>query len=167
MIRSALETDANVLWELANEAHRESRYHKYPMDYPTVNRLLQASVAQPKHYCLKVAEQEGKIVGFIVGFCVGAWFNLGGPRFAHDLMLYVQPAKRSTTAPLHLVRAFETWATAEAGADEVWLATTTGVKPEQTGQFYDRLGFSRVGSIHVKNAQDVRKPQHTSPVQPA
>lgn len=160
MIRSALETDAKVLWDLANEAHRESRYAKYPMDYTTVFRLLQAAVTQPKHYVLKVAEQDGQIVGFIMGYCKGAWFNLGGPRFAHDAMLYVKPSHRGTSVPLHLVHAFETWAVTEAGADEVWLATTTGVKPEQTGEFYSRLGFPCIGTIHVKNAQDVRKSKH-------
>ena len=63
------------------------------------------------------------------------------------MVLFVDPAYRHGLAAMRLVRGFREWAL-ERGARELCLAISTNVNADDTGRFYERLGFTRVGGVY-------------------
>lgn len=152
-IRTGEKKDTEQLWELAKQAHRETRYSRFPMDRNFVEFQYTYGVEHPYEQTTIVAEVEGKIVGFIMAFVRSFWF--GPARAAHDLMLYVHPDFRNSSAAPRLVDAYVKWAK-HVGAEDIWLGTTTGIREYDVGRFFERQGFTRLGGVYVFN-QDVRK----------
>ena len=79
------------------------------------------------------------------------------PFFSEELMvkdvwIFIQPQDRGLTggkAILSFIRELEAWA-AVSGARKVILESSTGVQTVKTEQIYNKLGYSSVGIVTVK-----------------
>lgn len=95
-----------------------------------------------------LAENEGKLIGFIAGMSQRYFFSL--KERATDMGFYVLPAYRGGSAAVRLIAAFENWAK-ERGLLEICLGQTTAVDIEKTQRFYVHMGYKTVGYNTVKH----------------
>ncbi len=144
-IRRAKSDDIGELVEMSRRMHEESAYSFLPFDPEKVRRLMAQVVADPEGWCGLVAEEGGRAVGMFGGYMAEYFFC--DERLACDMVLFVEPERRGSSAAARLVRAFRDWA-AERGAREICLAVTAGVNAERVGLFYERFGLARVGGVY-------------------
>lgn len=145
LIRSAQLDDVEHLIVLGWEMHQESRFKTmaYSVD-KTANSLIQWLDADD--CLLLVAEDKGgKIVGGFAGYAIAPWFSSDVQ--AGDFGLFLSPTHRGRITAFRLVRKYLEWAKSR-NAVLIQLGITTGVHVEQTGQFYERLGFQWMGELY-------------------
>lgn len=143
MIRPARERDIPKLIDLAESFHEDSAYRDFPIDRPSAYRSL-AQCAQMATACLLVAEdrERGQITGFLAGVAQEVWFSRS--RCATDLVF----VSRRPSDSIKLVRQFVRWAWGVPRVIEVTMAISSGIHPERTGAFYERLGFTSIGGMY-------------------
>ena len=95
----------------------------------------------------RLAWDRGTAIGVMTAFA-GPWCFSSAIRAAVDI-LFVTPEQRRGGAARALLAAFENWAKA-MGASHLILGTTTGIDAERTAVFFERYGYCRVGTIHMK-----------------
>ena len=100
------------------------------------------------HGVVYLAENEGKLVGFIAGMAQRYFFSLR--ERATDMGFYVLPNYRGGSAAVRLIGALEDWAK-ERGLAEIYIGQTTAVDIEKTQKFYAHLGYKTVGFNTVKH----------------
>lgn len=95
-----------------------------------------------------VAVQDGKLIGLFVGVVAPVhWWNQ--EKHGIDLILYVLPEHRGSTAAVKLLKAWEDCAKA-SGAKSVRISVASGFSTERTGRLYERLGYTQLGSLYSK-----------------
>lgn len=99
-----------------------------------------------------VAEVNGITAGFIGGVLNN--FAFESRTFAQDILAYVLPEYRSTSAYVDLVNAFTGWAFA-LGADEVRGYLLNPENADRIASAGERLGFKPIGRIVVLKRGDV------------
>lgn len=139
--------DLPDLLRLGRMMHAESRYRFIAFDDRSVVATAVRLIQRGEGYA-SLAGEPGKAWAFIVGAKSSYYF---APfQHAHDLALFVDPARRRTWESIRVIRAFKdgfrAWAKMQ-GCVELTMGTTTGVHAEATAKLYERLGMERVGSI--------------------
>lgn len=86
-------------------------------------------------------------IGMFVGFVSEDWF--GADRYAADLVFWVEPKARGSTAAMRLFFAFEKWADLR-GATEMRVGVSTGIRVPQATAFYRKTGFADRGVLLSK-----------------
>lgn len=125
--------------------HAESpRFREMPYSEEKVYNTAIALLTQEGVGGILVAETNGIIVGMFA-FLVGEQF-FGPSRYAADLVVYVKPEHRGSSAFPRLVHAFEKWAD-ELGVDEKIMGVSTMVNTRQTTAAYERLGYEAFGDL--------------------
>jgi GNAT superfamily N-acetyltransferase len=142
MVRDATFDDIAAMVALGQIMHAESRYSFMAYDGEKVASTLK-TLMQTGGF-VRVHERDGEIDGGMVGYMAEAWFSRA--RVAAELALFMRPDKRGGVAAWYLLSEFSAWAENQ-GAQEITLAITTGVKVEETGRMYQRLGFEQVGGV--------------------
>jgi len=142
MVRDATLDDIPAMVALGAIMHAESRYSFMAYDGEKVAITLK-TLMQTGGF-VRVHVKDGEIDGGMVGYMGEPWFS--AERVASELALFVVPGKRGGMAAWYLLSEFSAWAEAQ-GAKEITLAITTGVKVEETGRMYQRLGFEQVGGV--------------------
>ena len=139
-VRPADHADAACVVALARAMHDESpRYRGHSFDPLKVADHFHALVPLGGAF---VAETDGRIVGLLAGFVIEDFF--GHDKVAGEYALYVLPEARGGSAGARLLAAFEAWGRRQ-GAKEAYLGITAGIDTERVAQFYERLGYQRVG----------------------
>jgi len=141
MVRDATLDDIPAMVALGAIMHAESRYNFMAYDGEKVSATLRSLIGVG---FARVHERDGEIDGGMVGYMSEAWFSRA--KVAAELALFVTPGKRGGMAAWYLLSEFSAWAENQ-GAQEITLAITTGVKVEETGRMYQRLGFEQVGGV--------------------
>lgn len=90
---------------------------------------------------------DGEPVGFLVGVASPCFHRQG--IVAEQKLWYVKPKRRATYAAVHLVRAYERWARIN-GATQIFTGTANKLLSERTSKLLEKLGYARVGYVHVK-----------------
>lgn len=151
-IRFANEHDAWNLMALGRDMHAESpRFRKHAFLGEKAMRLVFTLLDNPCSILL-VAEQDGKLIGMMVGGVTEHFFS--DAKHAFELVLYVEPTHRGGTTAVRLVKAFEVRAR-ELGASEFAPGVSTEVEAERTTKLYEHLGYRRSGFILLKDLQHV------------
>lgn len=145
MIRAARSEDIPAFVELARAMHADSSYRDFAFSEQHLTGYLAMALDTPSRYCILVAEQGDRLVGFFAGYLES--FVFGPETVAYDTAFFVAPEHRGTTTAKRLIEAFRTWAIAH-GAREIGLGISTGIDIERVGGFYERLGWSRSGVIY-------------------
>ena len=143
-IRTAIPADAPALCELLHRMWAETDYRELPWDGAKAQATLALWIRHDDVLML-VAERGGKLVG-IFGGHIDDWF-FSPATTAADIVVYVAPEARASTACAQLVDAFKDWAL-ERNASEIVIATTSGYEHERFGRFLERKGFKPGGAIY-------------------
>lgn len=99
-------------------------------------------------YFVALAERNGEPVGFITA--QPGRYLFSKERFVTHDIFYVAPEARGSRTALLLVQAMEDWA-AQLGVKKVFIAVHTGLKPDITGRFYEKLGYRYMGGNYCKD----------------
>jgi GNAT superfamily N-acetyltransferase len=146
-IRGLKESDSDQIVELAKSEHNESYYNFLTFSEDKIRALVKTTIAMPDGTICYVAEEHGKIIGFICGYLI--MYASTNDFFTQDLSLYVTPDRRGTVAAKRLIKYLECWAEMK-GCKELALSITSDINIKRTGKFYKLLGFSDIGRIYRK-----------------
>jgi GNAT superfamily N-acetyltransferase len=149
MIRAAVHADIPALLELGRQMHAESRFAYLPFDLDHVGSTLATLISEP-YGCVLVWEDR-EILGGFAGAVV-PFFFCQRHRYATDLAVFVRKDRRGGMIAARLVEQFAEWAR-EAGATEINLGVSTGIHPEKTGAFYERMGYERSGGFYIRRLE--------------
>lgn len=94
-----------------------------------------------------IAYVDDEPIGFLVGVATPAWHRQG--IVAEQKLCYVSPDRRGSTAAIRLFKAFERWAR-ERGATQIFTGTANIRYAERTSKLLEKIGYARVGALHVK-----------------
>ena len=142
MVRVATLDDIPAMLRLGEIMHAESRYSFMAYDAEKVATTLTTLI--DSGFVMVREANGGELVGGMVGYMAEPWFSR--EPVAAELALFICPDKRGGVAAWYLINAFVEWAE-QRGAREITMAITTGVKVEDTGKLYQRLGFEQVGGV--------------------
>ena len=95
-----------------------------------------------------VAEDEGKVVGMLVGVLTGLWFS-PSTLMAAELAWWVTPSARNGSAGIRLVTAFQDWAR-EQGAKVVTMSSLDLDFDTRVSSVLERMGFKASEHTHMK-----------------
>jgi len=140
--------DLSTIVSMARAMHAESpRFSHTNFNPGKVAALAQRLCVENPRGAVFIAHDGGGVVGMMAGSVAEHFFGFSLTAF--DFALYVRPEHRGGSVAVRLVKAFEEWARA-AGAEDIALGISTGVHADRTKQLYERLGYTVVGSTHVK-----------------
>jgi len=153
MIRPANFVDIPSLQALAAEMHAASIYAERCT--PNINQFgamcrqwIMGHNGKRPVSCVYVAEQDGKIVGFIVGM-LDVLYHFTDKFYATDVFTYVKPdaARRSG---VDLIKAFIDWAKPIPEVIEICCGVSDAIGADDLDRkvkLYERLGFTRSGAL--------------------
>lgn len=144
-VRPATASDMDSLARLGAQMHQETSYRNIPYNERNVAEYISFVIANPNSHCLLVAEENGNVIGFIGGYLDRYIFS--DECMAFDTVFYVDQSRRGTWAAKLLIDEFVNWAR-KRNVWEICLGTSSGINTERVGRFYERLGFTCVGSIY-------------------
>lgn len=124
--------------------HEESCYSSLNFDPERVLDRCNQIFDNPGTMIGNVVIDNGQIVGMMGGYI--APYDYGDDMIASDILVYVTPDYRGSTAFIKLIRAYVAWALPLAKL--VFLTQTTGINPDVVSDLYQRLGFRPVGANH-------------------
>jgi ribosomal protein S18 acetylase RimI-like enzyme len=140
--------EAARLWVQSAEEHTfyDPVYTTAPGAEKVMRRFL-ADLSSSSHTCLFIAEQDGKVIGFLSGE-----LREGSPAFKPKTWaaiedIYIAPDYRSLGIGHALFEACQKWAK-KKGADGVSLQVAAG--NTRARKFYEELGFREVSVYQVK-----------------
>jgi GNAT superfamily N-acetyltransferase len=147
-IREATPDDIEHIIPLAVLMHHETRYCLARFDVDKTVDFLLSSIQDDEFLVIVAENDEGEIVGGFVGFASALYFS--HDLYASDLGLYVAPDRRGGHAAVKLISHYVGWAMQKkVPPDFIQLGITTGVMLEETGQFFELLGFRKMGALYV------------------
>jgi GNAT superfamily N-acetyltransferase len=144
MVRNATLDDIPVMLQLAELMHAESQLAPLTFCAEKVEIAMRSMIADG---FAMVHEKDGEIDGGMLGYIGEPWYSR--VPVAGETGLFVRPDKRGGLAAWYLLSEFVAWAM-NRGAKEITLAISTGVRVEETGRLYQRLGFKRVGGVFIR-----------------
>lgn len=143
-IRTATLDDVPALLALGPQIHAESRHAALPFDANKTGAALRAMIERTEQeQCFLIAiGSDGDIIGFFIGYAAEYFFSRD--QVATDVLFYVKPEHRGSSAAVKLIHAFRKWALARQVA-EMRICMTTGVAIDRFDRFVRRLGFQYTG----------------------
>lgn len=144
-IRAARLRDIEYLIPLAIEMHAESRFSILDFD-PEKTVEFMAWCIEAEDCILVVAEDDdGDIVGGIAAYAMEQWFSRD--KASCDFALFVRPDKRGSAAAVKLISYYVGWAK-QKGVKMIQIGLNTGYRVDETGKFYEALGFECIGYLY-------------------
>lgn len=145
MIRQAVIDDLPDIVRLAVQMHNESRFMKFLFHEEKVRAFLSTLIDAPDGFLWVADDGDGEVIGAMAATVFELWFS--SDRIAQDVGLFVRPSRRGTSAAAALVDRYLVWAR-ERGAVDAEIGVSTGVHPDRTGAFLQRLGGREVGRLY-------------------
>lgn len=128
--------------ELGAMMHAESRFNVLTYSGDKIAALI-SWLIETDQFAV-VAEVNGEVVGGFLGAAFEHWAS--DDMFAYDYILFIEPARRGSTAPLRMIKSFRAWAKAK-GCKMITVGISTGVNVEMATALYEAAGFERVGVL--------------------
>ncbi len=144
-IRIATVEDAAVLTAMGRDFLQYSEYRNIEV----TDEQMQAGIAQIIAFeCSFVAEMDGRVIGVILGVTGPLWFA-AHVRTAIELAWWVDPAYRTTSAGIRLLKAFEDHA---HNLNVQYIAMSDLVVQGDTpvARLLGRMGYSVTELMHTK-----------------
>lgn len=151
MIRPAKFADILQLADLAVEMHQRSVYaDRATLEVERFKKLcIPAIQNHGKGSCLFIAENGGRVGGFIVGV-IDRLYGISREFYATDLFFYVSPTADARAAS-GLADAFLRWAKAAPGVIEVRPGISGAVEGwERAGKLWEHKGLRLDGAMYVR-----------------
>lgn len=150
-IRTVENRDRDMLLQLARTEHQESALQGIRFSSKKFSDLFD-KVNENPHFCTAlVAEQQGRLLGFL--YCtLGEYFIGEGGLIASVHTIYVDRTVRSSLlsgkVAVRLVRAITKWASLRK-ADYVMFHATSGINISQTDKFFRKVGLTTLGGNYI------------------
>ncbi len=145
IIREFKRQDLQDCIDMGRASHKESQYH-LPYDPDRVKNLYLNSINNPMYKVFLAFEADELVGGTAVQ--VGQ-YNYSYQHFVQDIVTYVYPKHRGTSAGIKLYKAVYEWAK-QIGASEVRLDFQFSDNVDQMTNFYKRLGYEPNGHRYSK-----------------
>jgi GNAT superfamily N-acetyltransferase len=145
-VRYFAKDDFDRCLELGQMMHEESDFRVHPFCPDKVVTLATLCLSSENFVCF-VAETDQDIVGMFVGLAGDHYFSEA--KYASDMLLYVEPRYRGSSAAIRLMSAFEDWAV-EQGCHEIRVGAATGIEPERSDRFFKGIGYTPSGIQYLK-----------------
>lgn len=147
-IRPLQAEDKTAVFHMATAMYAESpRFNVRTLSYVKTEKVIDFFISNPSTGRAFVAEYDGVLIGMIGGVIVEHFFS--EDTYATDLVVYVKPDRRGSSAAVRLIKAFEQWAFS-VGVDEVLLGVSTGINQADTVRIYERLGYKVSSNSLIK-----------------
>lgn len=140
MVRRATYDDVDAAVALGEQHHAESEQRWLPFVPERLAAYARQFIDDDDKLALVAVSAKGEVVGYMGAFL--APYIFCEEMQAADLMVFVTPEYRGSTAALRLIRAYAAWAQS-MGALEATLALRSNVNVERAGRFYQKLGFEQ------------------------
>lgn len=139
--------DIPAMLDGCERLHAESRFARMEFDRSDMEALIETGLIVPEHFFCEVITSEGQFAGALFATVGKSFF--GNDKWAQDIVFFVLPEFRGhcVWALRRIGAHYQAWAQ-ERGAKVIDLKAATGINPERTARFFERLGFPRVGSQH-------------------
>jgi len=148
--RMMAESDIEEMISLGQQMHEESAFKPLHYSREKCRALGLRYLSRPDTHFSMCAEEDGKIVGMIMGHLMPYYF--GDDFMATDHLWFVSQEKRGSTVGVRLLKAFRKWAV-NCGAHEICIGVSTGVETGRTHELLTRIGFSHVGGTYKEMVQ--------------
>lgn len=162
MIRAATHLDAPEIETMIRELHQASKYagradvSDKALGSLVINMLAMQGQNGPQASMVVVAEEKGRIVGFMAGTLDRLYFMLN-KLVAQDLFLYVRP-RNGVRHSLELIDAYVEWASANPKVLEIKLSWNDALpRAAVMSTVYRRKGFDLVGEIFERRCDIVEE----------
>ena len=125
---------------------KESVYKFLPYSKEKTKKLGEWIIANPeKAQGFVAVDHEGNIIGMMLVHITKYFFC--DEKLCNDLLLYVDPAKRSSiTVPIRLIRSATDWARAQ-GAREFCPGSSVAIASDRVEKLYNFMKFETVGHL--------------------
>lgn len=146
-VRECTVLDLLALSDLAMKYSYEAQKHdNFPVDFEyMVSTAAKATLSD--NSVILACFRGNDIIGMLWGYIGRLPWSKN--TLAFDAILYVTPEYRGTKAGYLLMKGWEGWAK-DKGAVAVQISVASGIHEEQTGEFYEKLGFSPIGRQYRK-----------------
>lgn len=123
-------------------------YRAFPFADDRIWQWAELFLTDPNWLCILAVDEDCGPIGM---FAVAAAPMI----FSHeltvdDLVFYVHPQWRGTTAAVRMLRYLEAWV-AGKGARQIRVGVTTGINLDQTKRFLQRFGFVETGVLLTRS----------------
>lgn len=140
--------DGPAVLALARLMQQEApQYRNYPFEVERFDEWASLFLTNDDWLCVLAVDEEAGPIGMLAVGCVPMIFC--SERTVDDVVFFVHPDWRGTTAALRMLRHMEPWAKAR-GATAIRMGVTTGTNPAQTIRFLDRFGYKLTGWLLTK-----------------
>lgn len=147
-VREIVADDTATVIALARAMQAEApQYRDFSFEEEKVLEWISLCVTSDDWLGLLAVDEEAGAVGMLAVGCVPMLFS--SQRTVDDIVLYVHPAWRGTTAAVRMVRHMEAWAKARGGV-AIRIGITTGTNNEAAARFLERFGYERTGLLMTK-----------------
>lgn len=144
VIRAARHEDMAAVMRLGAAMHAESRFARYPLSEAKLSVAFADHLDKPAVACLLLAEHtDGRLLGMLAGNVVEFFFS--DARLAQDILFFVMPEARGTSAAIRLLTAFRRWAE-NRQVEELNINMSAAIDMPRFNRFMTHIGFSCCGS---------------------
>lgn len=138
--------DIVAMMRLAKKMHAEGMFRDFDYDHQKVAEIGRQVLHNSNHFGV-LCEQDGEIIGMMVGYVVEFYF--GHDLVAQDQVLYVDKTRRGGLGAARMIEKFVEWAT-EKGAKEIQLGQTVGIDPALVDRLYTSMSFTLAGQLYTQ-----------------
>jgi len=143
-IRPITDKDIPGLIHMGADMHNESEYRSLEYSPEKIADLCYAAIKTKDVLGLIAVDSFRSPIGVLGATVQEAYFSKD--KTALDLLVYVTPKHRGSTAFIKLIKHYVTWAQ-ERGASLIFLRQSTGINTDMVENLYKRLGLHHVGGI--------------------
>ncbi|MCC6196793.1 MAG: GNAT family N-acetyltransferase [Burkholderiales bacterium] len=121
-------------------AAESPRWSRLAYSREKVRALAYELVGSAQGYLYVAEDQHLEVVGFMAAMCQEHWCS--EDLVIAELALYVEPARRGSSAAARLLQSFKVWAV-RRGARMILAGCSTGIGDERAARLYEKVGFRR------------------------
>ena len=136
--------DVDRMIDLGEMMHNEGPYRRFGYDRGKLQMLAKHVALSESFFCI-AAEEDGEVIGMHLSQRTEMLFS--DEVITHELITYVIPEKRGTTAFVRLVNAYVNWAKS-IHAKRILLGASAMDDNSRTYDLYERLGFVECGRTY-------------------
>lgn len=147
-VRTFTEADIEPMITMGGVMHRESVYHWLPYEPQALRNLGRAALDNPNEIGAFVAETStGELAGQMLVCRQRYFFN--SVLHCVDIVFYVLPQFRGTSAAVRLMLAAETWAKFNECV-ELRFGESAQINPDLVDRLFKKREFSPRGTLYTK-----------------
>ena len=138
-IRTWTHEDLADVLRLGRLMHEESAYQRMTWDEPTAKAYIFNCFWDPLTTCFIAEDEDEQVVGLLGVVLTSMYFSTD--IVVKDILFYVHPEFRGSSAALRMIKAAEEWGVLY-GAAEAQLGVSGEIDTERTVCFFKRLGYN-------------------------